>query len=129
MCAERKPGIGPIAKRSRWHPQDPTVSRSTASREIGAVLIPGTKPTSPATRHVYPGHHGVFAANPADEINSAVDEHPPEVRMLALVEQVDAGLDPNFSTILDQIGKLIICQAVEDAQRAKIIDKHQIVTR
>jgi hypothetical protein len=49
--------------------------------------------------------------------------------MLALVEQVDAGLDPNFSTILDQIGKLIICQAVEDAQRAKIIDMHQIVAR
>ena len=49
--------------------------------------------------------------------------------MLALVEQVDAGLDPNFGAILDQIGKLIICQAVEDAQRAKIIDTHQIVAR
>ena len=127
--AERKPGIGAIAKRSRRHLQDPTVAGSAASREIGSVLIPGTKPARPATRHIHPGDHRVFAANMADEIDSAVDEHPPEVRMLALMEQIDARLDPNFSTVLDQIGELIICQAVEDAQRAKIIDTHQIVAR
>ena len=80
----------------------------------------GTRP--PSARHIHPGHHGVLAANMPDEINGTVDEHPPEVRMLALVEQIDAGLDGNLSAALDQIGELIICQAVEDAQRAKIIE-------
>jgi hypothetical protein len=65
----------------------------------------------------------------ANEVNGAVDQHPPEVGMLALMEQVDARLDADLSAVLDQLSKLIICQALEDAQGAKIIDSHQIVAR
>ena len=61
--------------------------------------------------------------------NRAVDQHPPEVRMLALMEQLNTRLNANIDAVLDQIRELIICQAVEDAQRAKIINAHQIVAR
>ena len=118
-----------IAKRSGRHLQNSTISGSSTRGEVGAVLVPGTKAARPATRNIDPRDHRVFATNMADEINSAVDEHPPEIRRLTLVEQVDAGLDLDLSTVGDQVGKLIIGQAVEDAQRAKIIDMHQIVAR
>jgi hypothetical protein len=65
----------------------------------------------------------------ADEVDGAVDEQPPVVRVLALVEQVDAGLDADFGTARDQLGELIVGQAVEDAERAELVDPHQMVAR
>ena len=62
-------------------------------REIGSVLIPGTKTAGPTPRHIHARDHRVFAANMANEIDGAVDQHPPEVRILALVKQLDTGLD------------------------------------
>ena len=126
---ERKPGVGAIAQHLRRDPQYPAVTRSSASREVGSVLIPGAEPASPAPRHIHPGNDVVLPANMPDEINGTVDQHPPEVRILALPKQVDAGLDGNLSAARDQIGELIICQTIEDAQRAKIISQHQIVAR
>jgi hypothetical protein len=32
------------------------------------------------------------------------------------MEQIDARLDTNLRTVIDQIAELIICQALEDAQ-------------
>ena len=49
--------------------------------------------------------------------------------MISLVKEIDTWLNGNFSSALDQIGELIICQAVEDAQRAERIGVHQIVAR
>ena len=89
----REPGVGPIAQHLRGDSQYSTVAGSPASCEIGSVLIPGTKTASPAARHVHPGNDGVLPANMADEINGTVDQHPPEVRVLALTKQLDAGLD------------------------------------
>ena len=51
-------------------------------------------PPAQRPRHVHPGHHRVLAADVADEVDGAVDQQqPPEVRVLALAEQVDPGLD------------------------------------
>ena len=55
-----------------------------AGREIDALLIPGAESSGPAARHVHPAHDGVLRPDMADEVNSPVDEHPPEVRALAL---------------------------------------------
>jgi hypothetical protein len=49
--------------------------------------------------------------------------------MISLVKEIDTWLNGNFSSALDQIGELIICQAGEDAQRAELIGVHQIVAR
>jgi hypothetical protein len=64
-----------------------------------------------------------------DEIDGAFDQQPPKVCMISLVKEIDTWLNGNFSSALDQIGELIICQAVEDAQRAELISAHQIVAR
>ena len=65
----------------------------------------------------------------ADEVDGAVDEHPPEVGVLALAEQLDAGLDRDLGAALDQLGELLVGQAVEEAERAEVVDAHQIVAR
>ena len=102
---------------------------AAAGREIDAVLVPGAEPAGPAARHVHPGDDGVLAADVADEVDGAVDQHPPEVGVLALAEQLDAGLDRDLGAALDQLGELVVGQAVEDAQRAELVDAHQIVAR
>jgi hypothetical protein len=65
----------------------------------------------------------------ADQVNGTLDEHPPEVRVLTLAEQIDPGLDTNLGTALDQLRELLVGQAVEDGQRAELVDTHQIVAR
>jgi hypothetical protein len=50
------------------------------------------------------------------QIYGAVDQHPPEVGMLTLVEKLDARLNTYLGAVLDQIAELIIGKAVEDAQ-------------
>ena len=57
------------------------------------MLVPGAEPACPTPWHVHPGDHRVFATDMPDEIDSAIDQHPPEVCVLALVEQIDAWLD------------------------------------
>ena len=93
------------------------------------MLVPGAEPAGPATRHVHPADHGVLAADVADQVDGAVDQHPPEVRVLALAEQLDPGLDPHLGAAREQLGELVVGQAVEDAQRAQVVDAHQIVAR
>ena len=65
----------------------------------------------------------------AHQVDGAIDEHPPKVRVLTLVEQIGAGLDANLGTALGQLGELIVSQAVEQAQSAKGVGAHQIVAR
>jgi hypothetical protein len=47
-----------------------------------------------------------------DEIDGAFDQQPPKVCTISLVKEIDTWLNGNFSSALDQIGELIICQAV-----------------
>ena len=109
-----------LAQHLRRDPQYPAVARSSASREVGSVLVPRTEAARPAPRHIHPGDDGGLSANVPDEINGTLYQHPPEVRILTFPKQVDAGLDANLSAAHDQICELIICKAVEDAQRAKL---------
>jgi hypothetical protein len=129
VAAEREPGVGPLTEHFGRHPEHPTGGHASAGREIDAVLIPGAETAGPAARHVHPRDHGILAAVVADEIDGTVDQHPPEVRVLTLVKQFDPGLDANLGAALDQFSELLVGQAVEDAQRAELVDAHQIVAR
>ena len=93
------------------------------------MLVPGAEPAGPAAGHVHPGDHRVLAADVADEVDGAVDEQPPEVRVLALAEQLDPGLDADLGAGLGQLGELLVAQAVEDRQRAELVGAHQMVAR
>ena len=55
------------------------------------MLIPRPKTTGPAARHIHSRDYGVLAANKANEIDGAVDQHPPEVRVLALTKNSTPG--------------------------------------
>ena len=63
------------------------------------------------------------------QIDGTVNEHPPEVRVLTLKEQVDARLDANLGTAVGQLRELIVGQAVEEADSAKLARAHQTVAR
>src|SRR5687768_3444771 len=53
VCAKGEPRVGPIAKHLRGDFEHSTLAGSPSCCEIGSVLIPGTKTTSPTPRHVH----------------------------------------------------------------------------
>ena len=68
----------------------------------------------------------------AQQIDGTVNEHPPEVRVLALKEQVDTRLNANLGTAVGQFRELIVGQAVEEADSAKLArasDRGQVGSR
>lgn len=93
------------------------------------MLIPGAEPAGPAAGYVHPRHHQVLAADAADEVDGALDQHPPEVCLLALAEQLRSGLDGHLGAGFDQLGELPVGQALENRQGAELLDPHQIVAR
>jgi hypothetical protein len=127
--AEREPGVGPLAQHLGRHPEHTTGDHAPAGREIDAVLVPGAEPAGPAARDVHPGDDVVLPADMTDEVDGTVDEQPPEVRALSLVEQLDPGLDLHLGPALDQLGELVVAEAVEEAERTELVDAHQIVAR
>jgi len=129
MLAEGEPGIEPVAQYVRRHPEHPPVSRSPAGREVDAVFVPGAEPAGPAAGHVHLPDHSVLAADVVHQVHGTVNEHPPIVRALALVKQLDAGLDTNLGTAPGQFRQLVVGQPVEQAERAKLVGAHQIVAR
>src|SRR5262249_11505189 len=102
---------------------------SAAGREIDTVFVEGAEPAGPVARHVPLPDNRILAADVAQEVDRPVDEHPPVVCVRTLVEQLDPGLDVNLDTARDQFGELAASQAVEEAERVKLVDKHQIVPR
>jgi hypothetical protein len=129
VSGEREPGVGPLTQRLGWHPEHPAGGHSSTGREINAVLVPRAEPAGPAARCVHPRDHGVLAADVTPELDGPVHEHPPVVRVLALMEQVDPGLDTHLGAGFDQLRKLLVGQTVEEAERSEVVDVHQVVAR
>jgi hypothetical protein len=65
----------------------------------------------------------------AHEVDGAIEEHPPKVRVLTLAKQMGPGLDANLGTARGQLRELIVSQAVEQAQSAELAGEHQTVAR
>jgi hypothetical protein len=49
--------------------------------------------------------------------------------VLALAEQLDPGLDADLGAAIDQLGQLLVGQAVEDGQGPQVVEAHQTVAR
>ena len=65
----------------------------------------------------------------AHQVDSPVQKYPPEVRRLAFSEQFDGGVDSNHFAAFDQVGKLVVIEAREQAERSKLIDAcHNVAT-
>src|SRR5882672_3767891 len=93
------------------------------------MLVPGAEPPGPSARHIHPSHHGVLRTDMAQKVDSTVNEHPPEVRVLTFSEQIDASLDLDLGTTLSQFRELIVCQAAEQADSPKFVGPHHIAAR
>ena len=77
------------------------------------MLVPGAEPTGPTTGHVHPPDDDVLGADVANQVDGSVDEHPPEVGVVTLVEEVDAGRDGHLGPGLDQLAELGVAEPVE----------------
>ena len=90
------------------------------------MLVPGAEAAGPAAGHVHPADDGVLAADVPDEIDGAVEQDPPVVRVLALAEQLGAGLDPDLGTARDQVGELIVGQPAKHLEDTELTGMHQV---
>jgi hypothetical protein len=63
------------------------------------------------------------------QLKGAVDEHPPEVRWFALVPKVDAGFDEDLGARFDEVGKLLVAEALEETDSPELTRVHQTVPR
>jgi hypothetical protein len=61
-----------------------------------------------------------------DEVDGAVEENPPVVSVLALEEQVGAGLDQDLGAARDQVSELIIGQPAEHLEATELTGMHQV---
>ena len=64
-----------------------------------------------------------------DEIDRAVDQHPPVVGVLTLGEQVDPRLDRDFGAALDQLASWSSVSPSKMLEWAEVLDPHHIVAR
>jgi hypothetical protein len=63
----------------------------------------------------------------AQEVDGTINKHPPEVRVLPLKEQIDTRLDAHLGTAPGQFRELIVGQAIEKADSAKLVGAHHTV--
>jgi hypothetical protein len=129
VAAEREPGGGQLTEHVGRDPQHPPAGHDPPGREVHALIVPRAEPARPAAGNVHPRDQGVLAAAVAVEVDGTLDEHPPEVRMLALAEQLVAGHHAYLGTAIEQVGELIVGEALEEAQSAELVGVHQIVAR
>ena len=104
--------------------------RPAAGREVDAVLVPGPEPAGPATRarpsarrrcpRGRRGGPGRWRRRPAPTRSRRARPRGTGRRRARSRTSV-AGLD--------QLGELVVGQAVEEAERAEVVDAHQIVAR
>ena len=67
------------------------------------MLIPGAEAARPQARH-HPADQGPLLADVPRELDGALEENPPVIRVLAFPEQFDTWLDSDLGAAVDQFG-------------------------
>ena len=117
MPAQREPGAHPLTQHFGRYPQHPPGRRRAAGSKVDALVIPGTESARPAAGDIHLRDHGLLAADIADQLNNPLQQHPPEVGVLTLAEQLQSWTDANLGTSRHQLGKLLVSQAAEQIDR------------
>ncbi|GAB3551846.1 hypothetical protein GCM10027404_21710 [Arthrobacter tumbae] len=92
-------------------------------------MIPGTESAGPSSRDIHCPDDGIFAPNMAKQLEGTVDQYPPGVRRFALVRKDDARFDGDLCARFDEVDKLLVAEAFEEADSSKLARVHQIVPR
>ena len=71
-----QPLLHQAAQLLRRHAQQPPGVDDPAGRQIDAVLVPRLEPARPAAGHVHPPDRRLLAADRAEQVDGAVEEHP-----------------------------------------------------
>src|SRR5215470_12796709 len=100
MPAEGKPAFHPLAQHLSWHSQNPHGRGGAAGCQIDALIVPCAESASPAPGGVHLRDDGLLATYVAPEIYDTVEEHPPEIGMLTLPEELSTGLSADFFAAL-----------------------------
>ena len=127
---EREPSAGEIAEGPRRHPEHPPVSDSPGGREIAAALVPRVEATTPLAGIVHRHHvHGGLAARKANEVDLSLEQHPPAVRRVTLLEDLLALDERVFLTSLEKLTELLVGEPVEEEHGAQLADVDHIVSK
>jgi hypothetical protein len=89
------------------------------------VLVPTPESTCPSPRHIHLPDHDVFPPDVAHEIECTVDQHPPEIGVVTLVEKLDSGFDACLGARVEQFAELGVAQALEQIERSKVVNVHR----
>ena len=129
MDPEREPLLQPVTQRLGRHPQHPPGYGAAAGGEVDPGLVPRAEAARPLARRVHPADHRLLATDGPDQVQGAVDEHPPAVGVLALVEEVGARHDRHLLAVGHELADLVVVQPVEQRQRPQVLDAHHTVAR
>ena len=121
---QRQPALHQPPEVVGRHLQQPPELDAAPRGQVDAALVPGAEAAGPAAGRVHPSDPGLLAADGAEQVDGAVDEHPPVVGRLALVEQLGAGLDLHRAGDGQQLGQPLVADAGEDGQGAEVVDAH-----
>ena len=84
--------------------------------QVDPLFIPRAESARPAPRYVHLRDDGLLTTDVPLQIDDSVEEHPPEVSLVSLTEELNAGLGSDFFTALDQLRQLLIGQALKQPQ-------------
>ena len=118
--AEREPRVRRAASAPRPAPAGPGRDVAAAGRHVDAVLVPGAEPAGPLTGR-RPSRR---ARCPRDRRGapgrSALEQHPPVLGRLCLVEQLVARLERQLVPRGEQLRQLVVGEPVEQRDRPQL---------
>ena len=113
------------------HPEDPPGRRRPAGGEVGPVLVPGAEPAGPPSRHVHGSQPGLVAPDVTDEVDAPVEQHPPVLGGMVLLEEHVTALEGDLGARREQVEQLVVVgarrRARSDAGR-RVASHHRQVT-
>ena len=93
------------------------------------MFVPGAEAAGPPSGDVHDPELCLVASHMSQEVHAPVEEHPPGLGGLVLLEQFVTALEGHLGAHLEQGLQQVVVAPVEEPHPAKIVELHHIVAR
>ena len=107
----------------------PPGRRRPAGGEIGPVLVPGAEPAGPPSRHVHGSQPGLVAPDVTDEVDGPLEQHPPVLGGMVLLEEHVTALEADLGARREQVEQLVVVGPGEEPHPTQVVELHHIIAR